>query len=73
MDSYRQGTTLLEKHLPHRHAHELVAVPSRLSWMTWEDCERVRPNACPWLSKSGGTRTGAMSEATSAPDHGTER
>ena len=43
------ATPLLGLHLPHRSAEELMGVPARLGWLTWEDCNEVHPNSCRWL------------------------
>ena len=51
MNGYREDTRLLKKHLPHRDIHDLNQVSRRLGWLTWEDCSRVLPDACPWLPR----------------------
>jgi hypothetical protein len=51
---------LLSEHLSHRQDEDLSAVPARLGWLTWEDCHRIDPRACPWLSQANrlvGTRS----------------
>jgi hypothetical protein len=49
MDSYRRDTTLLGQHLPHRQDAELQAMRHRIGWTTFEECNRIRPGALPWL------------------------
>jgi hypothetical protein len=49
MKSYQAKPDLLTEHLPHRTAIECAKIPQRLGWLTWEDFNRVRPGACPWL------------------------
>jgi hypothetical protein len=44
-DDYRNND------LPHRQGVNWLAVSQRLAWITWEDCERILPGACPWLHK----------------------
>ncbi|GAA0794316.1 hypothetical protein [Spirilliplanes yamanashiensis] len=44
---------LLQQHLPHRTPEELRGAAARLGWATWEDCDRIAPGACPWLSSAG--------------------
>jgi hypothetical protein len=49
-DDYKKtDSELLRHHLPHRSEEDLTTIPDRLGWLTWEDCNRVRPGACPWL------------------------
>lgn len=53
-DAYSDaGGTLLHQHLEHREEQELAAVPDRLGWATWEDCNEVVTDACPWLRPDG--------------------
>ena len=51
MRDYRSGPAGLQRDLPHRHraGTDLAAVAARLGWLTWEDCNKVLPGACPWL------------------------
>jgi hypothetical protein len=51
-DRYKSDLALLRKHLPHRNEADLATVPSRLGWLTWEDCNEVQPGSCPWLDGS---------------------
>jgi hypothetical protein len=51
-DEYKKEEAgLLKKHLgrPDRPDEMLATVPSRLGWLTWEDCRRIDPTACRWL------------------------
>jgi hypothetical protein len=48
-DRYKKDPAILRQYLPHRDAAELTTIPSRLGWLTWEDCHRVHPGTCPWL------------------------
>ena len=50
MKEYRSNPAALAKDIPHRKSVEWPAVVSRIGWLTWEDCERVLPGACPWLA-----------------------
>lgn len=51
MDEYtKQNKKLLAQHLGHRTAKELVGVPTRIGWASWEDFNTVMPRACSWLS-----------------------
>jgi len=49
LPAYQQDPALLQRHLAHRQPAELESVPQRLGWLTWEDCNRLHPGACPWL------------------------
>jgi hypothetical protein len=51
MDDYRSGDgeSKIKRDLPHRKDEDLSSLPSRLGWLTWEDCNRVVPDSCPWL------------------------
>jgi hypothetical protein len=49
MQDYRSEAGALRRDLPHRAGTELDSVARRLGWLTWEDCNRVLPGACPWL------------------------
>ena len=52
LPAYQRDPALLQHHLPHRQLAELESVPRRLGWLTWEDCNRLHPGACPWLQRS---------------------
>ncbi len=55
-DAYaKENGSLLRDHLPHRMDEDLSSVPSRLGWLTWEDCNRINEKACPWLSRAAST------------------
>jgi hypothetical protein len=52
----KDGSDLLLKHLPHRDAPgELAEIPTRLGWLTYEDCNEILPTSythiapCSWL------------------------
>lgn len=47
----KRDSALLSRDLPHRQA-DLATVPSRLGWLTWEDCNTVHPNSCRWIETS---------------------
>ena len=40
------------KSLPYRADAVLATAPSRLGWLTWEDCNAVQPGSCTWLDAS---------------------
>jgi len=51
--AYQQDPVLLQRHLAHRQPADLESVPQRLGWLTWEDCNRLHPGACPsWASSA---------------------
>lgn len=50
---YKRNPNLLAEHLAHRSAETLRHLPSRLGWVTYEDCLRVCPASCPWLATEG--------------------
>ena len=50
MRAYRDpGDALLRKHLSHRSPDQLVGVPARIGWATWDDMNLVLPGSCSWL------------------------
>lgn len=49
---YKRNPHLLAEHLDHRDARTLTQVPSRLGWLTFEDCVRACPTCCPWLTRN---------------------
>ena len=49
LPAYQRDPALLQRHLAHRTPADLESVPQRLGWLTWEDCNPIHPNACPWL------------------------
>ena len=44
-----EDSVMLSQDLPHRRKEELASVPSRLGWLTFEDCKSVLPGSCAWL------------------------
>ncbi len=50
MSRYREDSGALARDLPHRQGVDFDAVSRRLGWLTWEDCNRVMPGACAWLT-----------------------
>jgi hypothetical protein len=42
--------TLLQRHLPHRPVEAVRAAGRRLGWTSWEECNRIAPGACAWLT-----------------------
>ena len=50
---YRNHPTALERDIPHRQDVNWQEVTCRIGWLTWEDCERISPGACPWLTLTG--------------------
>jgi hypothetical protein len=52
LPAYQRDPILLQRHLPHRQLADLESVPKRLGWLTWEDCNRLHPGACPWFQYS---------------------
>jgi hypothetical protein len=55
MRDYRSSAAALKRDLPHRPVADLAAVTRRLGWLTWEDCDRILPGACPWLPRQPAT------------------
>jgi hypothetical protein len=52
-DEYaKEHGSLLSEHLPHRSGEDLSSVPSRLGWLTWEECNEIDEGACPWLDRA---------------------
>jgi len=50
MKEYRENPAALARDLPHRDSVSWPKVSRRMGWLTWEDCEAVRPGSCPWLT-----------------------
>ena len=50
MRDYQHHPAALRRDLPHRTGTDFASIASRLGWLSWEDCNRVLPGACPWLS-----------------------
>ena len=58
MPAYQDpGSSVLRQHLPHRNSHELADVTKRLGWASWEDCNAIIPDACPWIPSDPSTTT----------------
>ena len=55
MRDYQHHPAALRRDLPHRTGTDFASAASRLGWLSWEDCNRVLPGACPWLSRPAGT------------------
>ena len=53
MRDYQADPGALQRDLRHRAGTDLASVAKRLGWLTWEDCNRVRPGACRWLAGTG--------------------
>ena len=57
LPSYQADPGALARDLPHRSdtsdsgAVDWAALSRRLGWLTFEDCERVAPRACGWLTR----------------------
>jgi hypothetical protein len=49
MRDYRSSPAAIHRDLSHRSEANLASVTRRLGWLTWEDCNRLLPGACPWL------------------------
>jgi len=50
LDEYRSNPVALARDLPHRQSVDWSDVARRIGWLTWEDCEKVLPESCPWLT-----------------------
>jgi len=50
MNAYRLDSAALHRDLPHRQSSGIREASKRLGWLTWEDCCRVLPSSCKWLS-----------------------
>lgn len=51
MKEYRDkqlGLSALQKDLPHRTEKELINIPNRIGWLTWDDFMHVNKNCCLW-------------------------
>lgn len=49
MREYQTDPNALKRDLPHREGIDWVGLSRRIGWLTFEDFERLRPGACPWL------------------------
>jgi hypothetical protein len=50
MDEYMTDPKALQRDLPHRTETDWTKVSKNIGWITFEDCERILPRACQWLS-----------------------
>lgn len=50
LDEYRSNPEALARDIPHRQSVDWSDVARRIGWLTWEDCEQVLPESCPWLT-----------------------
>jgi hypothetical protein len=57
MNEYRENFEALARDLPHRESVSWPELAQRMGWLTWEDCEAVRPGSCRWLAGSAGPET----------------
>ena len=53
MEEYRSKPEALSRDLGHRKDADWKAISKRIGWVTFEDFEKVRPRACPWLGQQG--------------------
>jgi hypothetical protein len=58
LPTYQSDPAALARDLPHRSdrdegAVDWPALSRRLGWLTFEDCERIAPGACGWLTREG--------------------
>ena len=52
-DAYKNDPSVIREHLPHRTGLP-ADLANRLGWLTFEECHRISPAACPWLSPHTG-------------------
>lgn len=52
MKDYRSNPDALARDLPHRESLNWSKIARRMGWLSWEDCETVRPGSCPWLTNA---------------------
>lgn len=50
LTEYKSGVNALARDLPHRQRAQLLTVPDRIGWLTFEDVKLTFPGACPWLN-----------------------
>jgi hypothetical protein len=55
MHEYTSDPRSLARDLPHREGVDWTGLAKRISWLTFEDLENVRPGACPWLQSHANT------------------
>ena len=50
MNECHENPHTLGEHIPWRASlTDWYKVTQRMAWLTWEDCQRIVPTACPWL------------------------
>jgi len=52
MSEYRSDPKTLARDLRHRTGVNWSSVSRRIGWLTFEDFEKVKPGACPWLHRT---------------------
>lgn len=50
MNEYCNNPDSLARDLPHRGSLNWIKIARRMGWLTWEDCEAIRPGSCPWFT-----------------------
>jgi hypothetical protein len=50
LKEYQNDPRSLARDVPHRHGINWPEISARLGWLTYEDCRKVLPGSCPWLS-----------------------
>lgn len=49
MDRYRRDPKTLSEDMPYRAEQDWTDFDKRLGWVSWESCNTVLPDSCPWL------------------------
>jgi hypothetical protein len=52
LNAYRNDERALPRDLGHRANVNFAALRKRIGWITWEDCNRLLPDCCPWLTSA---------------------
>lgn len=52
MNEYHTNSMALARDIPHRQSVNWSQVARRIGWLTWEDCERILPGSCLWLTEN---------------------
>lgn len=48
---YKSSVQNIKADLPHRNLEELINIPERIGWISWEEITEIDRECCPWLDE----------------------